>query len=1021
MSKQNVTRQVSIYINDKEVKNSFTGISKEIAKTTNQLKNLDKSSKTYEEDLVALKSKLSGLKGTQEEFKKEIFDTNTEIKNSSKTAGDAREKLSQIFTGITTGNFSLVKEGFNGIAGSIKATAKAGLAFIATPIGATIALLVGAFAGAKAIFDFNNALTATNTKLKALGVESENLSKVRSEIEATASTFDKDIDTIIDKANSLAKTYGISIAEANQIIARGLADGNGDELLESLGEYDEFFAKAGFSAQGFVDIINTGIDVGIYADKLPDALKEADLALKEQTQSTKDALVNAFGASFTDSILKRVSSGAITTKQALEEIAAESEKAQLSQQQQAQLTADVFKGAGEDAGGALKILETITKSTQRELSETSKAQLKLQESTAKLNEAQARLFEIEGFGDTWKVIQAAAAEALASVLDYIADVKDDIQPLIDIVAHILGGAFVQLKLIVVSAFDVISGTLRAVFSFISGIIGGIANLLKGEGQAAIDSFAGAFEKAGKYIANIFIGIYNNLLDFAKGALDYFGPILTALGVDVDKLQAKLESFKGAEFEIKKKETTETSTTSGKPEDPTGTGKKDKPTDEEIAAAKKLADEKRKIKEQEEKEEKDRINAYLKAKADQAAAELSLFIANNQSKIEKNQQLSQELLDQETERLKAIKDKQLAFNEQEKERKIKEAEEKALSQREFDALREAIEIEYQLKKQAQELEFVKSTDALKEEYELEKAELLAQEEALKEEQKLLDEELAIEEAQTKDEAERLRNEQSYNTELAGYQKLLEDKKITQEKFDRFVEVAEKKKADFERQQDLANVNQKLQGMSTIANGLGEVFGQSKELASAQALINGGLAVTSILSAPPSGPEPLNSIVKGVSIAAALATTNKNIQKINSAKPPKAPKFFYGGHTGTNAALGRDEYGPITGYVHQKEYVIPEIMTQDPVYADTISWLENNRKAKLNGFVDGGAASQDLQASIGESPISNNTNLLVNAINTLNNLLGRGINAKLVIGYEEAQKIQDLNSEITQSTSNGTLSE
>ena len=93
----------------------------------------------------------------------------------------------------------------------------------------------------------------------------------------------------------------------------------------------------------------------------------------------------------------------------------------------------------------------------------------------------------------------------------------------------------------------------------------------------------------------------------------------------------------------------------------------------------------------------------------------------------------------------------------------------------------------------------------------------------------------------------------------------------------------------------------------------------------------------------------------------------------------------------------------------------------MYADTISWLENNRKAKLNGFVDGGAASQDLQASIGESPISNNTNLLVNAINTLNNLLGRGINAKLVIGYEEAQKIQDLNSEITQSTSNGTLSE
>ena len=76
------------------------------------------------------------------------------------------------------------------------------------------------------------------------------------------------------------------MSEANAIIAQGLADGGAknNEFLDSLGEYDEFFASAGYSAKEFIDILNTGYDLGIYNDKLPDALKEADLALKEKHQ-----------------------------------------------------------------------------------------------------------------------------------------------------------------------------------------------------------------------------------------------------------------------------------------------------------------------------------------------------------------------------------------------------------------------------------------------------------------------------------------------------------------------------------------------------------------------------------------------------------------------------------------------------------------------------------------------------------------------------------------------------------------
>ena len=94
-----------------------------------------------------------------------------------------------------------------------------------------------------------------------------------------------------------------------------------------------------------------------------------------------------------------------------------------------------------------------------------------------------------------------------------------------------------------------------------------------------------------------------------------------------------------------------------------------------------------------------------------------------------------------------------------------------------------------------------------------------------------------------------------------------------------------------------------------------------------------------------------------IAASGLATVASISKIASAKAPKTPKFFYGGPTGTKPALGNDEYGAVTGYLHKNEYVIPEVMTQDPQFADTISWLENNRQRKLRGFVDGGEVEEE----------------------------------------------------------------
>ncbi|MDA0175879.1 hypothetical protein OOZ35_00370 [Mesoflavibacter profundi] len=968
MAKEKVTRQLSIFINDREVVNSLGGISKEMAKVRGQLRNLNKGSDDYDKKSKELKDTLSQLKDKQADFREELYETDL-------TASKAKETFSTLFLGLSTGNLAMVKEGLSGIKGSLLGVLKTSVAFIATPIGATIALLAGAFASAKAIFDFNRGLEEANLKLRALGVEAENLAKVRSEIEATAETFDKSFDEIATKANSLSKTYGISISEANQVIAQGLADGGAqnEEFLDSIGEYDEFFARAGYSAQEFINIINTGYDLGIYTDKLPDALKEADLALKEQTDSTREALENAFGASFTNSVLQRISNGTITTKQGLEEIAEASNKANLSQQQQAQLTADVFKGAGEDAGGALKIFEAVGKAATRELDATAKAQLELVDANERLNKAQADLFEIEGFSDIWTSIKTVAVDALASVLEYFADIKQSLQPLITLVGPIFSGAWNLAKSAVAGFFT----ALGQVFGFIPKII--------------------------KSVSDGAITFIQNLINLTSGLLDI-------IGVDVDKLQAKLESLKSANIEIKKQETT-TKTEETKP---TNNGAL---SQEEKDRLLKAAQARKKLADKEAKEEEDRAKALADAKIKVAEAELNYFIASNKKKIENGQALTQDLVDQEIDRLTKVLDQQQKFNAEEFEREKAKIDAEALSEEEARLRKEALTLEYLQNEQALELEYYQATDKLKEEYD-------NQQKALKAEQALFQKELDLQNAQTEFEEQRIRNQQQYEQELADLQAKKEAQLITEKQYQQAKTNLEAQTSEVSKQITQAETEAKIASFGSLFGSIAKLLGENtaagKAAALAEVAISQGLAVARVWSAKDTLPSPFNIIAKVAQTALAIGNVVAAAKQISSVK---TPKFFYGGNTGSNPALGYDEYGPVTGYVHKNEWVAPEVMTQNPVYADTIGWLEQERQRIVGGgkpFFNGGETSAGTLPQNASAPVTaSEQQMLMSAITQLNTILSNGIMAKLFMGYEDARKITDLQSDINQSNDNGIL--
>lgn len=157
-----------------------------------------------------------------------------------------------------------------------------------------------------------------------------------------AAVYDQDAVEIAKAANTMTKQVGGSFEENLSLIEQGFQKGgniNGD-FLDSLKEYAPFIKSLGLSqAQAISFIANAGKE-GIYSDKAIDSIKEADLSLREMGKAQVDALAGIG--------IKPKDLAGKTTFEAIQMI---SQKMKGATTQARQLImADIFKGAGEDAG-----------------------------------------------------------------------------------------------------------------------------------------------------------------------------------------------------------------------------------------------------------------------------------------------------------------------------------------------------------------------------------------------------------------------------------------------------------------------------------------------------------------------------------------------------------------------------------------------------------------------------------------------------------------------------------------------
>ena len=143
-------------------------------------------------------------------------------------------------------------------------------------------------------------------------------------------------------ANAMTKELGGSYEDNLKLIEEGFkrgANANGD-FLDSMKEYPAQLRQLGLDGSQSIAMIANAGKKGIYMDKSIDSLKEANLSLREMGKAQEEALAG-IGIKVEDLAGK-------TTMQAVMMI---SKAMQGATTQAKQLVlADIFKGAGEDAG-----------------------------------------------------------------------------------------------------------------------------------------------------------------------------------------------------------------------------------------------------------------------------------------------------------------------------------------------------------------------------------------------------------------------------------------------------------------------------------------------------------------------------------------------------------------------------------------------------------------------------------------------------------------------------------------------
>jgi len=366
------------------------------------------------------------------------------------------------------------------------------LAGLATPLGAIAA-------GVQLIGEAGQFVNQTVEEFKELRGEVElltdasgpELDEFVSRIAAIGETFEKTNEEILNAANAVSDQFEIPFSQALDKIEEGFIAGSDQqgEFLDGLREYPTFFKEAGLSADAFFNIANKQATQGIFSDKGLDAVKEATIRLRELPQATRDA-ITAIGLD-SQAIQRQISEEGIGA--AIATISEQLGTLEANGPQVGQAIADIFGGAGEDAGlNFLLSLQDINDETQSltgSLNEYQQEQQRLLEINTEFASLQNQLTEqlgtqVGGFKAFALEVRNGALRVLIAIIDQFKAFFSALQPIGDAIVN-LARAFGlvndqgEATARTMEILDTIVKAQRAIWNFLGQAIAGVINELDG--------------------------------------------------------------------------------------------------------------------------------------------------------------------------------------------------------------------------------------------------------------------------------------------------------------------------------------------------------------------------------------------------------------------------------------------------------------------------------------------------------------------------------------------------------------
>jgi len=663
------------------------------------------------------------------------------IKELNKEISDIEENSGRFQRGV--GNYS---KAFKGLGAAVK-----------TATGAFLAIqgIIQTFSFFK---DFANKVGESN-KLLAEFTDGtgESVKQLSNLSLAISQTFGQDQKEVLIAANSLSKQMGISFEEALNKINLGFSAGlnNNGEFLSQLREYPTLLSEVGLTADETFNLINQTVKSGVYSDKGIDSIKEAGIALRELTPVTRQAL-DGIGLSSAE-IERSLADGSKSVLDVIKEVSTQMGTLPPQSAVVGTAIADIFKGAGEDAGLdfllTLKDINSEFSEQTLNLNEAQLAQLELAKSNEKLNAVFNKYFGDSSIG--FQKIKAFAISFLADGLNKL----------------------IKANIKVANGFITIYNSSLPLRYSLSAIISLIKSVQK-FGEYLFTQHLRFY----KDVSDIFNSLIN--LDFDNIALiseKYVKDQIEAakkLGSDIyDTFADGFEETKNKRLPIIEFKTEEVKTESGKEAE-------EKARKEREAEAKKEAERLAKQKEAEAKKEAERLAKQKEADAKKEAERLKKQTEDNVKSVNKTiEELEKEAL------LRGIDDKydaEIKKLEIARDIRKKEISESLADKKQKDEAELLLDAEFEAKKQEVEAKRQKELD------EKEKAQKQAvREQSLNSAKELADTALQVFED---------RSTRKKEVELSNLNSQLEQGLISQEEFEKSREAIERKAFNQKKQQD-----------------------------------------------------------------------------------------------------------------------------------------------------------------------------------------------------------------------------